>query len=93
MQNFPTTGSKLSETPSEVRKTMSPGWTKVRLHVRLLSSGLIPSTGPRAPEGKGVMKMMLSMQTFFGFLLKNLTLAYPMHLSCLCWTGCRASPA
>ena len=61
MQNFPTTGSKLSETPSEVRKTMSPGWTKVRLHVRLLSSGLIPSTGPRAPEGKVDVRMMRSV--------------------------------
>ena len=49
-QNFPTTGSKLSEMPSEVRKTTSPGSTTVMLHVKLLSSGLTPSTGPRAPK-------------------------------------------
>ena len=49
-QNFPTTGSKLSEIPSEVMKTMSPASTVVMLQVRLLSSGLTPSTGPRAPK-------------------------------------------
>ena len=54
---MPTTGSKLSETPSEVRKTMSPSSTKVRLQVRLLSSGLIPSTGPRAPSASRMSRL------------------------------------
>ena len=49
-QNLPTTGSKLSEMPSEVKNTISPGSTYVMLQVRLLNSGFTPSTGPKAPE-------------------------------------------
>ena len=49
-QNLPTTGSKLSEMPSEVKNTISPGSTYVMLQVKLLNSGFIPSTGPKAPK-------------------------------------------
>ena len=48
--NFPTTGSKLSDTPSDVKKTMSPSSTTVMEQVKLLSSGFWPSTGPKAPN-------------------------------------------
>lgn len=47
--NLPTTGSKLSLIPSDVRNTMSPSSTIVMDKVRFPSSGLFPSTGPRAP--------------------------------------------
>lgn len=55
--NFPTTGSKLSEIPSLVMKTISPDSTSVMEQVRLLNSGLVPSTGPRAPSASRMSLM------------------------------------
>lgn len=55
--NFPTTGSKLSEMPSLVMKTISPDSTSVMEHVRFPNSGLVPSTGPRAPSASLISLM------------------------------------
>lgn len=52
--NFPTTGSKLSLIPSDVRNTMSPESTVVIDRVKLLNSGLFPSAGPSAPRASRI---------------------------------------
>lgn len=52
--NFPTTGSKLSLIPSDVKKTISPESTVVIERVKLLNSGLVPSAGPRAPSASRI---------------------------------------
>ena len=57
MANLPTTGSKLSETPSLVINTMSPVCTSVIEQVRLLSSGFSPSTGPSAPSASRMSRI------------------------------------
>merc|ERR1740128_227896 len=57
--NLPTTGPKLSETPSDVRKTISPSSITVMEHVKLFSSGFWPSTGPKAPRASLISRMAL----------------------------------
>ncbi|KNC33061.1 hypothetical protein FF38_10295 [Lucilia cuprina] len=55
--NLPTTGSKLSLTPSEVKNTISPRSIIVMDKVRLLNSGLLPSAGPKAPKASRISRI------------------------------------
>ena len=54
------TGLKLSETPSLVRKTISPVSRVVNEKVRLRKSGLLPTQGPKDPPGQRMSLLSIS---------------------------------